>query len=246
MDELMKQEIAQGEGRALAVSMADAYRGIMAHHLNDLKLSPEAHHLQVKKDNARLLWVPLHELSWWDMASLLEEDPSKAASTWAQMKEAAQNELASGMRASKVLERLGVPWNRAQFLAVRDAFIEEWQPRGGVELTLIDMMAQAYSEWLYWLEHMHDYATTEDALPDSEVARREGRWLPPRLGIAQSIDQAAAMADRFNRLFVRTLRQLRDLRRYTPTVTIQNAEQVNIAAEGGKQVNQIGDRSLSE
>jgi hypothetical protein len=45
------------------------------------------------------------------------------------------------------------------------------------------------------------------------------------------------MADRFNRLFLRTLRQLRDLRRYAMPVTINNPQQVNIAAEGGQQVN---------
>ena len=43
-----------------------------------------------------------------------------------------------------------------------------------------------------------------------------------------------AMAERWNRVFLRTLRALRDLRRYAPTVMIQNAEQVNI---GGQQLN---------
>ena len=51
------------------------------------------------------------------------------------------------------------------------------------------------------------------------------------------VNQAADMADRFNRLFLRTLRQLRDLRRYSMPVMINNPEQVNIAADGGQQVN---------
>jgi hypothetical protein len=34
---------------------------------------------------------------------------------------------------------------------------------------------------------------------------------------------AAAMADRFSRIFARQLRALRDLRRYAPTVVVQNA-----------------------
>ena len=42
------------------------------------------------------------------------------------------------------------------------------------------------------------------------------------------------MVDRFNKLFLRTLRALRDLRRYAPTVMIYNAGQVNI---GQQQVN---------
>ena len=39
------------------------------------------------------------------------------------------------------------------------------------------------------------------------------------------------MADRFNRLFLRTLRALRDLRRYAPPVIVQNAGQVNVGAQ---------------
>jgi hypothetical protein len=36
---------------------------------------------------------------------------------------------------------------------------------------------------------------------------------------------------------MRTLRTLRDLRRYSVPVTINNPRQVNIAADGGQQVN---------
>jgi hypothetical protein len=38
-------------------------------------------------------------------------------------------------------------------------------------------------------------------------------------------------------MFLRTLRQMRDLRRYQMPVTINNPKQVNIAADGGQQVN---------
>ncbi|HSH78636.1 MAG TPA: hypothetical protein VLA19_08910 [Herpetosiphonaceae bacterium] len=46
--------------------------------------------------------------------------------------------------------------------------------------------------------------------------------------------EQAAMVDRFNRLFPRTLRALRNFRWYAPQVTMQNAGQVNI---GARQVN---------
>ena len=36
---------------------------------------------------------------------------------------------------------------------------------------------------------------------------------------------------------MRTLRNMRDLRRYSVPVTINNPQQVNIAADGGQQVN---------
>jgi hypothetical protein len=38
-------------------------------------------------------------------------------------------------------------------------------------------------------------------------------------------------------VFIRAVRALRDLRRYASPVIVQNAEQVNIAANGGQQVN---------
>ena len=42
------------------------------------------------------------------------------------------------------------------------------------------------------------------------------------------------MAGRCHRTFLRALRALRDLRRYTPSVLVQNAGQVNV---GSQQVN---------
>jgi hypothetical protein len=58
-----------------------------------------------------------------------------------------------------------------------------------------------------------------------------------RVTTVEAIDQAAAMVDRFNRLFLRTLRQIRDLRRYSPSLVINNPSQVNIA---NQQVNTTG------
>jgi hypothetical protein len=57
------------------------------------------------------------------------------------------------------------------------------------------------------------------------------------VGEQNAIEHAMQMMDRYNRLFLRTLRQLRDLRRYSKPITINNPKQVNIAAEGGKRVN---------
>lgn len=64
-----------------------------------------------------------------------------------------------------------------------------------------------------------------------------GKWKAVALNGDGDAQQAAEMADRYNRLFLRTLRQLRDLRRYVVPVTINNPQQVNIAADGGQQVN---------
>ena len=56
------------------------------------------------------------------------------------------------------------------------------------------------------------------------------------MGEYAAIEHAQQMMDRYNRLFLRTLRQLRDLRRYSTPVTINNPQQVNI---GGQQINAV-------
>jgi hypothetical protein len=64
----------------------------------------------------------------------------------------------------------------------------------------------------------------------------EGDWQPPRLTAVEYLDHCTQMADRFNRMFLRVLRQMRDLRRYNVPVIINNPEQVNVATDGGQQV----------
>ena len=65
---------------------------------------------------------------------------------------------------------------------------------------------------------------------EAVLLKRDGHWKPPRVGVAETIDQSAAMMDRFHRLFLRTLRALREHRRHAPTVVVQNATQVNVGA----------------
>src|SRR5687768_6938155 len=71
--------------------------------------------------------------------------------------------------------------------------------------------------------------TTEGKLEEA-LLKRDGHWKPPRIGVAETIDQSAAMVDRFHRLFLRTLRALRDYRRHASQVVVQNAAQVNVGA----------------
>ncbi len=64
------------------------------------------------------------------------------------------------------------------------------------------------------------------------------REIERRLDALDPQEQAAALVERFNRLFLRTLRSLRDLRRYGQQITINSPTQVNI---GGQQVNVAGE-----
>jgi len=140
-------------------------------------------------------------------------------------------------------------WNIARYLGVRESFADEWNPQGGIEIALVDMLTQTWFQWQYWLEETVKRSQTEprrenyrfvewkqwnkEANPKQWSA---GHWDIPTVSEQEAITYAVQMADRFNRIFMRTLRQLRDLRRYSP-VTINNPSQVNIAADGGQQVN---------
>jgi hypothetical protein len=53
----------------------------------------------------------------------------------------------------------------------------------------------------------------------------------PRITASEALERSANMLDRFNRMFLRTLRALRDLRRYNAPVIVQNAAQVNVGAQ---------------
>ena len=187
----------------------------------------------------------VESISWGNLSTIYARDPDAAEELWAEMQEQARQELDSGHRAAEVFESTDwqrEPWKRAQYLAIRDGFIEEWQPRGTLERTMIDILAESFVMFQHWTR-VHYYRATSEAkaLPTEKerkfAEKHKGEWWPPRVYEQEATEQAAAMADRFNRVFLRTLRNLRDLRRYTAPVTINNPEQVNIAADGGQQVN---------
>jgi hypothetical protein len=150
------------------------------------------------------------------------------------VKAEAFDELASGHRAALAICWDDSPWQRAQFLAIRQTFVDEWQPRGGLEQTLLDQMAQAHSLYLYWVERAHIQACLEGSKQKRELSQT-GRWQVRTLSTAETLDQTAQMAERWQKLFVRALRALRDLRRHAPPVVLAGpGSQVNV---GHQQVN---------
>ncbi len=233
--------IAQNELEVIAREMAAAYACRVEYYRKEYKLDPVA--AREKADDRgtvefqrRALTDPPEQVSFNSLGDLAGQDPALALATWQRVKAAAYDELASGHRAAQAMEFLGASgsaWQRAQFFAIRTAFLEEWQPVNAGERLLVDMLAQAYTSWLVWLEQLHIYTTAETERQRHRI-KQDGYYESPRVTTVEAIEQAAGMADRFNRLFLRTLRQLRDLRRYTPAVTIQSAGQVNI---GQQQVN---------
>lgn len=208
---------------------------------------------EAKKHFQMMMRLPLESLNFIDLQELQNLAPRVAERFWERAKREGANEFVSGHLGANITFPVGYMkqlWNIARYLGVRDSFIDEWQPKGGIEIALIDMLTQGYFQWQYWLEQTVKRSETRERQEHPEysqwMARRQneykmngwsdGYWSRPFVSEQQAVEHAVQMADRWNRIFMRTLRQLRDLRRYAP-VTINNPNQVNIAADGGKQVN---------
>jgi hypothetical protein len=179
----------------------------------------------------RALTCPPDQVSWIDLHIIARTDPDRSTARWEEIKRAALDELRTGHRAAKAVE-VGTlnegAWQRAQFLALREELSAEWQPRNGIERQLLDTMAQAQASYLVWLNRLTVYTGLESCTNDRRI-QDSGKWQPPRVSDADAIEQAGAMMDRFNRIFLRTLRALCDMRRHSNPVIVQNGGQMNVA-----------------
>ena len=123
---------------------------------------------------------------------------------------------------------------------------------------MVEVAAVEYFLWRHWTaEHMqratseprresYDYNEWREKQKEAwcrysgQERPIEGQWIAgawelPYQREADAVQQAAELADRFRRAYHASIRALRDWRRYP--VIVQNAGQVNIAADGGQQVN---------
>ena len=104
---------------------------------------------------------PVEQVSWWALATAMEHEPEAALAAWKRIGDAARQEWQSGHRTAQSLERRGTPWDRARFLALREAFRDDWQPRGGIEAALVDLLAQSFGTYLHWTERLEMYVETQ-------------------------------------------------------------------------------------
>jgi hypothetical protein len=191
--------------------------------------------------------MSVKSISWLGIDRLFRYNPTAAQQLWDDLKEQADKDFKSGHFAAQIFEGTDWqrdPWKRAHFIAIRDSFIEQFKPQGGIDYSMIDMLAVTFALWMHWTQVHIDRATTEAVRLVSETERKylekyEGQWIPPRVPEQDAIEQAAQMADRWRRAYQATLRQMRDWRRYNVPVTINNPQQVNITADGGQQVNAV-------
>lgn len=172
------------------------------------------------------------KISWDDIECL--ETESESLQVWKWVMEKKRERLELGETAAMVVEGYCPrPSERAEFLAIRQGVIDEWKPRGGLELTLIDTFVSALYMHRLWLDQHVQRATTRAVIQRSDLKERGG-WRPAFSWEEENTARAVEVADRFHKMAMRTLRALRDLRRYAPAISIQSAGQVNI---GEKQVN---------
>jgi len=242
MDEVAVKPQAAPDPRevgVLAREAAAAYRRMVEHYKKAYKLSHQEAVAKTEEPAApayrtKVLLGPPDQVSFFDLERLGAGNPEMMLSRWEEIKGAAREELQTGDRVAAALECFGADcWSRAQFAGIIAELIEGWQPRNGVERLLLDQMALAHTLLLDWTKTLAQRAAYESLRVQRQL-REDGHPEPPRLTDAEAAEQAAAMVDRFSRVFQRTLRALRDLRRFAGPVIVQNAGQVNV---GGQQVN---------
>ncbi len=167
-----------------------------------------------------------NEIDWHEIQAAVTQNLEKSSIVMKAIYDGAEEYLEAGLYASKAL-CLRKPFKRMEFTAIRNGFIEEWQPRGGIEAGMVDMLAQCYVAWQFWLRMSfsiaHNFDDVEEQKKNSKKPYEGGAWKPPSITAAEYLDRANQMADRFQRMFLRTLRQLRDLRRYSQPVIVNNA-----------------------
>lgn len=220
---------------SLARELGHAYEANLRYYAKEVgdELSEADRKARVGSDEwlERIPDTPGEHLSWHALGMLHERDPEEALAVWGRVNREADDELARGHRAALTQEFHGRPWDRARFLAIRQNLVAEWRPNGGAELLLIDQMAIAHAQFLDWTERLYVQGATEATRSARETKlSTRGSWDPPRVSASDAMDQAAAMAERWQRLFVRAARALRDFRRYAPSVVVNGAAQVNVAA----------------
>jgi hypothetical protein len=233
MNEIATTPAASSEAGVLAAELARSFGQMVESYEQYYSLPREEAVRRAAEPPAdggqRALSIPPDQVSWCDLHLIARTDPDRATARWEEVKRAALEELRTGYRAAQAVEPVGhQAWDRAQFLAIRAELAAEWHPRNGIERQLLDMMAQAQAGYLYWLQNLTMRTTLESATNDKR-RKEEAKWCPPRQTDADALEQSAAMMDRFNKMFLRTLRALCDMRRQSGRVVVRDGGQVNVA-----------------
>ena len=191
-------------------------------------------------DNLR--GMSFRKVSYHDLQSAAAQDAKQTFAIYTAMSECVKDHLEGGIFAGDAL-CLQKPYQRIEFAVVRQGFIDEWQPRGGIEARLVDMLTQTYLAWQFWLEMSIDGARNLD-MPSEQITKTKtaydsGNWQGPRVTQKEWYEHATQMADRFNRMFVRVLRHiLLPLRSGPPIVHLKGSLSVFAEVDLGTRARQ--------
>ncbi|HEV7376816.1 MAG TPA: hypothetical protein VGN95_19025 [Pyrinomonadaceae bacterium] len=173
-----------------------------------------------------LLNTSMENVSFDQLMRMYIADSEKAERYFGMVKNEAQREFATGHLAAKAFEParwMSTVWHRAQFLAVRDSFISEYLPDGGIEFSLVDMLVQCYFMQQYWMEQTVERTQTDPRRESYEFAKWQEykkhqvkayqwdnptHWEIPYASQLECIENAARMVALFSTLYQKTLRQL--------------------------------------
>ena len=243
--------MVRGDDRALA-ELAASQRELVATITRQIDYYVAGHGLAPAEAAARARDVglnvpedrPADQVSWYDLANLMEADPERGQALWGGVKAAAMEELATGIRSVRSVEAQvgGRPYERAQVLTIVAALRTALVPRDGLEDLLVQQMACAYELHLRWqevavrrgeMDAWHGERDRRRELERMSPAWRERYeaeegWVPPRLADADAIEQAVMIAERYQRTFLRLLTAFRETRRLVGTLVVAGG-QVNIA-----------------
>ena len=229
-DSLQESKPSQVETDLVARNMADAF--IDAAILREQNKG----YLRMRLTQEELSLVSAERLGWHNMADAEFDKEGAAEALWKHVNNRAREELKSGMHAASVVAECQAPIAYARFLARREALIEEWQPRGGQEMQLVETLAQLQMLQDHWMQ-ICVQRTMFDAQEESRKIKMNGKWEIMPIGKDALMEQAHEMLNRVNAMSLRTIRALRDLRRYSAQIIINNPQTVNVAQDHATQTN---------
>ncbi len=229
----------ESEARTLINELAVRFAGTVKHYVEEGKQTKEQTWEQAEglaeHDRRVIEGTPHGALDWRHLSSLSHVDMQAALDLWHAIRQTARDAVESGAHVTEVVCPNATPIERAQLFALREQLIEGWKPQNGMERAMIDMLALSFSLYLHWTGIAHDRVlrTAEEVKVSKSESPMwsEGRWRFPTISESAAVDQAHRLADGYHRQFMRTLRQLRDLRRYAPPVIVNNGGQVNVASQ---------------
>ena len=104
---------------------------------------------------------------------------------------------------------------------------------------MIDAICQAQTIREYWMTLATERVAVECEIEHFWV-EYNGKRSERRIDGSESAREAREEAERWDRVFIRSVRALRDLRRYSMAVIVNNqGGQVNLASDGGQQTNVV-------